>query len=131
MPQPWNSSLLLGSLLLLSLSCGDAAEPTPQSPQSPPPTPTSTSGFIWGQVLDQSGLCLHGAVVEIVQGPGTGRKSGQPDECDAWAYVGYEFRDLPLGATVTLRATAPEYQPEDSELRVPNGGPPIQFVLGD
>jgi hypothetical protein len=83
------------------------------------------SGYIWGQVLDESGICLRGAVVEIVEGPGTGRKSGQPDDCEAWAYDGYEFRDLSLGATLTLRATAPGYQSQDSELLVPNGGPSI------
>lgn len=87
------------------------------------------SGFIWGQVLKESGMCIRGAVVEIVDGPGIGLKSGQPDECDAWDYVGYEFHDLPLGATVTLRATASGYQPADRELLVRNGGEPVQFVL--
>ena len=88
MPRPWNRSLFLGSLVALCLSCGDIAAPTPRSPQSPPPTPTSTSGYLWGQVVDESGLCLRGAMVEIVEGPGVGQKSGQPDQCDAWAYVG-------------------------------------------
>jgi hypothetical protein len=126
MPHPRNSSPLLASFLVLCLGCGDAAAPVPQSP---PPTPTATSGFIWGQVLDQSGLCLDGGVVEIVDGPGIGEKSGQPDGCNAWDYVGYEFRDLPAGATVTLRATASGYQPQDRELVVPSSGEPVQFVL--
>ena len=68
-------------------------------------------------------------MVEIVRGPGIGRKSGQPDDCDAWDYVAYEFPDLPLGATVTLLAATPGYQPQASELKVPSGGSPIQFVL--
>jgi hypothetical protein len=70
-------------------------------------------------------------MVEIVEGPGTTRKSGQPDppECDPWGEVGFMFDDLPLGATVTLRATASGYQPEDREMVVPAGGGPVQFVL--
>jgi hypothetical protein len=67
--------------------------------------------------------------VEIVDGPGAGRASGQPDECDAWDYVGFEFRDLPLGGTVTLRASAPGYRPEDRQLITQEGGGPVQFVL--
>jgi hypothetical protein len=129
MSQLRNRFPLLGSCFVLCLGCGDTAAPVSQSPPPTPPTPTTTSGFLWGQVLDQSGLCLHGGVVEIVDGPGTGRRSGQPDGCSAWDYVGYEFRDLPLGATVTLRATASGYQPQDREFVVPNGGEPVQFVL--
>jgi hypothetical protein len=87
------------------------------------------SGFIWGQVLKESGLCIRGAMVEIIEGPGMGRKSGQPDNCGAWDYDGFSFDDLPLGATVTLRATASGYQPEDREIVVPAGGGPVQFVL--
>ena len=89
------------------------------------------TGHIWGQVLNESGVCIRGAMVEIVAGPGMGRKSGQPDPplCDAWWTEGYHFDDLPLGARVTLRATAQGYQPEDRELRVPAGGYPVQFRL--
>jgi hypothetical protein len=132
MPRPRNSSPLLLSFLVLCLGCGDTAAPSqspPPTPQSPPPAQPAMSGFIWGQVLKESGVCIRGAVVEIVDGPGIGLKSGQPDECGAWDYVGYEFRDLPLGATVTLRATALGYQLEDRELVVRNGGGPVQFVL--
>ena len=125
MPRPRNSSPLLVSFVVLCLGCGDTAAPS----QSPPPAQPAMSGFIWGQVLKESGLCIRGAVVEIVGGPGIGLKSGQPDECGAWDYVGYELRDLPLGATVTLRATALGYQQEDRELVVRSGGEPVQFVL--
>ena len=127
-----SSSRLVGSLLVvLGLGCGEPAAPTPQpSPPTPTaPTPTAASGYIWGQVLDQSGVCLPGGEVEIVDGPGVGRKSSQPGGCTAWDYDGYEFRDLQLGATVTLRATTPGYQPQDRELVVQNGGSPVQFVL--
>jgi hypothetical protein len=121
-----NITPLFGPLLVLCLACGDTAAPEPQSPE---PTPTAPSGHLWGQVLDRSGICIRGATVEIVQGPGIGRKSGQPEQCDAWAYEGYWFDDLPLGTKVTLRATASGYQPQDLQVRVPDGGYPVQFVL--
>jgi hypothetical protein len=88
------------------------------------------SGFLWGQVFgEDAALCLEGGMVEIVAGPGKGLKSGQPDTCDPWSYDGWFLNDLQLGATVTLRATAPGYQPKDSVVVVPAGGYPIQFVL--
>ena len=86
-------------------------------------------GTIWGQVLTESGGCIRGALVEIVAGPGLGQKSGQPDNCGAWDYDGFWLSELPLGATVTLRASAPGYHPEDREVVVGTGGGPTQFVL--
>ncbi|HEY9015872.1 MAG TPA: hypothetical protein VIM84_12515 [Gemmatimonadales bacterium] len=90
---------------------------------------TSGSGFLWGQVLEGSGLCIRGGMVEIVAGPGIGRKSGQPENCGAWDYDGFWLETLPMGATVTLRATAPGYQPENRDVVVPNDGRPVQFHL--
>src|SRR5512133_1551788 len=121
-----SSSPLLGSLLVvLSLGCGEPAAPTRQSSPPTPPTPTATGGLISGYVVDASGGCVSGAVVEIVAGPGVGRKSNQSVPCTAWSYGGgYEFRNLPLDATVTLRATAPGYQSQDRQVVVGNGGPP-------
>src|SRR6478735_10783246 len=135
MHRPRSSALVLGSVFALCLGCGDTAAPTttanqspspppgtesPSPPSSPPsmpgPMPTSMNGFIWGQVIDDAGVCIRGATIEIVNGPGTGRSSGQPDECDAWAYDGYEFANLPVGATVTLRAMAPGYQSQERQV---------------
>jgi len=88
------------------------------------------SGRILGYVVDQSGLCITGAVVEIIDGPGTGRTSGQADVCAAWDYGGeYEFDNLPLGATVTLRASAPGYRSKDLQIVVQNGGPGVEIGL--
>jgi hypothetical protein len=93
--------------------------------------PPPLSGIIWGQVLGEGEGCIRGGMVEIVAGPGIGRTSGQPDPplCNPWGEDGFWFYDLPLGATVTLRATAPGYQPEDCDVVVPRGGGPVQFVL--
>jgi hypothetical protein len=91
--------------------------------------PAEMTGMIWGQVLDSLGACLRGGMAEIIDGPGAGQISRQPEECDAWDYVGFEFDDLPLGDTVTLRASAPGYHPEDRQVVTRNGGAPVQFVL--
>jgi hypothetical protein len=131
--QTQSSVPLLVSLLVLCLGCGDATAPALESPPPPstptPPPPTPMTGFIWGQVLDKSGLCIRGGMVEIVAGPGTGRKTGQPDDCGAWDYTGFEFSDLPYRATVTLRASAPGFSPQDREVVALNDGGPVQFVL--
>jgi hypothetical protein len=123
------SPSLAGSLLvLLCLGCGENGT----SPTTPPlePPPNATTGFIWGHVVRQSGVCITGAVVEIVAGPGTGRKAIQTEACDAWSYViGYEFSNLPIGVTVKLRATKEGHQPQERETVVRNGGYPFQFVL--
>jgi hypothetical protein len=121
-----SSSLLRVAAVVVSIGCTDSGSPVAPSP--PPPEP-ATNGFIWGQVLEASGACIREGEVEIVAGPGIGRKSGQPEVCGAWDYVGYEFGDLPVGATVTLRAGAPGYRSEERELVVRNGGEPVQFVL--
>ena len=125
-----SSSLIAGSLLALCLGCGDNTAPAlqPSTPPTPPPS-AAAGGFIWGQVLDSSGVCLHGGMVQIVDGPGAGRASTQPEVCDAWDYVGFELGDLPLGATVTLRASAPGYRAEERRVVTPAGGGPVQFVL--
>jgi len=86
-------------------------------------------GITWGKVLGEGVGCIRGAMVEIVAGPGLGRTSGQPDTCDPWNEDGFWFYDLPLGATVTLRATASGYQSEDRDVVVPRGGEAVVFVL--
>jgi len=86
------------------------------------------TGFIWGTVVDAAGICIPGATISIVDGPGAGRQSGQPDECNAWDSDGFEFRNLPLDAMVTLRANAPGYQSQERQVRVGNGGPPVVFA---
>ncbi|MGH7514649.1 MAG: hypothetical protein ACREOQ_17180 [Gemmatimonadales bacterium] len=151
------SSLILGSLLALCLGCQDNTGPglqrstpgsAPEGPSTPPPPPNTPlpppstpppsaplpppaamNGFVWGQVLDSTGLCLPGGMVEIVDGPGVGRTSSQPAQCDAWDYVGFDIESLPMDGKVTLHASAPGYRPEDRRVVVPNGGWPVQFVL--
>jgi hypothetical protein len=75
-------------------------------------------------------VCLYGARVEIVAGPGTGRSATQTAVCDAWSeVVGFEFNNLPMNVKIKLRATLPGYRTADQELLTRNGGYPIQFNL--
>ena len=121
--------LLLPLLLLIGCAEGGTLPSTPTFHPPPPPAPTGAA-YVWGHVVMDSGICIPGAMVEIIAGPGTGRKETQKGPCDAWSYAaGYEFRDLPLGVTVKLRATAKGYGPQERELVTQNGGYPFQFVL--
>lgn len=116
--------------VLLLLGCGRDAGPPTGPPDQPPPAPYIGDAFIWGHVLDESGLCILGASVEIVSGPGAGRKAIQEEVCGAWDHVaGFEFRGLPLGVTVTLRASRDGYEAQQRSLVTGRGGPPFQFVL--
>ena len=116
--------------VLLLLGCADGGEGPTTPSLRPPPPGTAAGGYIWGHVVDDSGICLRGAVVEIIAGPGTGRKATQEIECTAWDYAaGYEFRDLPMGVVLTLRATRNGYRPQERDLVTGNGGPPFQFSL--
>jgi hypothetical protein len=51
--------------------------------------------------------------------------------CDVWNYAGgWEFKNLPVGALVKLRATADGYQPaERARLVAKNGGYPVTLKL--
>jgi len=117
-------------ILVLGVSLSACSDPTGED-SGRPVDPSAGIGHIWGQVLAKGGGCIRGGMVEIVGGPGTGQKSAQPDppSCDPWGEVGFTFDNLPLGASVTLRATGPGYRSEDRQLVVPAGGGPVQFVL--
>lgn len=116
---------------LLLLGCGvDSGPPTGPPPDQPPPAPYIGDAFIWGHVVDESGVCILGATVEIVSGPGAGREAVQETICNAWDYAaGFEFRGLPLGVTVTLRASRDGYEAQERSLVTGRGGPPFQFWL--
>jgi hypothetical protein len=92
--------------------------------------PASLDGYVWGHVVDESGVCIMGAVVQIQIGPGAGRSFRQDQPCDAWSYGdGFEFKSLPPGAQLKLRATADGWKSQDVDIVVGNGGPPVTFAL--
>jgi hypothetical protein len=124
-----SARLLLAALLLVG--CGDngTLDPAGDLPLLPP-TVFTGGGFVWGHVVMDSGVCIPGAVVEIVAGPGAGRKMVQQTPCDAWSYGdGFAFDGLPLGAKIRLEASARGYQSEAIDVVTQNGGYPVTFEL--
>ena len=66
-------------------------------------------------VIDGSGVCIDGAVIEIVSGQGKGFKGTPSAACDVWDYDGgYFIYGLIPGDSLTIRALAAGYQ--DSEV---------------
>ena len=126
-----SARLLLPIVFLFGCGENDTLAPAAGDALPPPPVTMGTgAGFVWGHVVMDSGICIEGAVVEIIDGPGLGQKQTQRTPCDAWSYGdGFEFRGLPLGATITLRASARGYLPEELELVTQNGGYPVTFEL--
>jgi hypothetical protein len=107
----------------------------------PPTTPSSSasSAHIWGFVVDPGGACVVGATVEVISGPGLGRRSTQTEPCSAWDWeAGFVLSNLSLGAAVTLRASASGWSSQEKTL-VPAPGayaqpgttvpPPVLFEL--
>lgn len=91
-------------LLLVLVSCnGD-------SPTAPPAGGGRT-GSVSGFAHLSSGVCLPGAVVEVLDGPRAGARVVQTDPCGSvWDYSGgYSFSDLPANTNVRLRASKSGY----------------------
>ena len=112
--------MIFVSLILLGCSQeGDQSSlptaPGPlASPASPVPAPPTGLTFLWGMVVDQAGVCIVGATVQVVSGQGLGQSMTQTTPCDAWAYDGgVVFRDLTPGVEMTLRASASGYTAQE------------------
>jgi|SRR5687768_1317365 len=115
--------LLAGSLVGCSTQL-----PTKPSPASAPAPRESVARNVYGIVIDRSGACIAGAIVEVIGGQGVGRKSAQSGPCDAWwPFNGFEFLNLTPGISLTLRATAPGHMAK--ELQVMPDLQPVEFRL--
>ena len=116
-------------LALVLAGCGDGHSsnptnglvPTASTPplQTPPATAPATqidtaaraTGWLWVMVIDGSGVCLDGAVIEIVSGQGKGFKGTPSASCDVWNWDGgYFIYGLFPKDALTIRASAPGYQ---------------------
>jgi hypothetical protein len=74
-------------------------------------------------VVDESGVCIDGATIQVVRGQSAGPSVPQTTPCDAWAYDGgVFFKNLTPGVAMTLRATAPGWDPLEKTV-VPSSGP--------
>lgn len=95
----------------------------PSEPPAAPPVPPARLTFLWGYVIDESGLCIKDATVRVVAGQALGTSMLQETPCDAWAYGnGFMFENLIPGRPMTLRASAPGYADEEITV-VPSSGP--------
>jgi len=74
-------------------------------------------------VVDESGVCIVGATVQVVNGQGVGQSNTQVTPCDAWSYDGgVMFRDLTPDVEMTLRASAPGYAAQEKTVVPSLGG---------
>lgn len=90
----------------------------------------SGPAFIWVLVLAPSGACIPGGTIYVVGGPAAGRTFLQDSDCTAWAYSGgVLFRGLSVGATMTLRASAPGYSSVEKTAVAATWGQAVEFGL--
>jgi hypothetical protein len=108
---------------LAAVALWGCAQPEPTAPSPPENPPTGSSDvWIWLMVVDQSGVCIPGATIQVVAGQDVGEPVTQETPCDAWAYSGgVEYHNLTAGVRMTLRATAPGYAAEEKTI-TPVGG---------
>jgi len=112
---------ILSTLALLGCSREDVQE----LPVAPPPTvrPGGSLTWLWGMVVDETGVCIVGATASVVHGQGLGQSVEQATPCDAWAYDGgFVFKDLTPGVEMTLRVSAPGFIVQERTV-VPSLGP--------
>jgi hypothetical protein len=111
----------IGSVVVVALTivgCSQnvtppTAPPAADSPAPAPPAPPTPTGpgLLWGFVVEDSGVCISDAIVEIVRGTGSGQSAKQTTPCSAWDYDrGFLFKDLIAGTELTVRASAPGYR---------------------
>jgi len=93
--------------------------PTAPNAPAPPPASNPSSGltFLVGLVIEDTGACIIGASVRVLDGQRAGERKLQETPCDVWGYSGgFEFDSLTPGLPMTLRASAPDYVDLDTTL---------------
>jgi hypothetical protein len=124
--------IILATATLLGCS-QEGGQRLPTAPSQPPnassaPRPNSLT-FLWVMVVDDGGVCIFGATVEVVRGQGLGQSMTQTTPCAAWDYDGgFVFRDLTPGVEMTLRASALGYAAQERTV-VPSLGPQMAVVI--
>ncbi len=101
-----------GSLaILLFASCSEGFSPTAPSAPTPTPTPERTTSSFVGNIMDADIFrkCIENARAEIIAGPLSGTIYPQNLELCGDPGAGFSINDLPIGAVLTLRASAPGY----------------------
>lgn len=116
----------LAMLVTVSL-VGCSEDSTPRLP-TPTSTPSSLT-WLWAMVVDETGLCIAGATVEVVRGQGAGQRITQTTPCDAWAFDGgVVLTNLTPGVEMTLRASASGFAAQEKSV-VPALGPQMAVLF--
>lgn len=122
---------VLTTLTLFGCS-GESALPTaptsPVSPLSPLPPTSGASAWLWAMVVEESGICIADATIQVIAGQGVGQIATQNESCDAWSDGGVMFKDLTPGVEMTLRASASGYAPQEKAV-VPTLGPQTAVIF--
>ena len=114
--------VIVAALTLLGCS-GENAPSSPHSPRTP-----GGPAFLWGMVIDDSGVCIRDVTVRVVGGHGVGRSAAQ-EPCTMWDYGGgFVFDGLTPGLPMTLRVSAPGYVDKDMPV-TPKLGPQTALLI--
>jgi len=78
---------IFATLTLLGCSQENAQRlptaPSPPVPTASPAPAASPLTFLWGMVVDEAGVCIVGATVQVVRGQSLGQSITQTTPCDA------------------------------------------------
>ena len=93
----------------------------------------SAPTWLWGFVVDGSGVCIDGGTVEVVGGQRLGERITQETPCNGWGYSGgFVFGGLTPGVEMIIRASAPGYAPLVGSVTPYTGGQTaFWFVLSE
>lgn len=127
-------SVIAGSLAMLSLaSCSETNLPTAptEPPASPAPPPVSSKGSFIGNIMDADThrACIANAQAEIIAGPSSGTIYPQNLEYCEDPGAGFVINDLPVGAVLRLRASAPGYTSVESDFVIAPSASSIDINL--
>lgn len=100
--------------LTAAVSCEKGVN-SPTAPLPPATAPAPTLGGVGGYVVSASGACIIGARVQAVDGVRAGETVSQSD-CPYGDAYGYWIDDLPIGTTVTIRASAVGFKPQEIQV---------------
>ena len=96
---------------------------------APPDTRTGNASLS-AIVIDSSGLCIVGAVVEVVQGQRTGTRIEQDPTCDVWRWPSNVVFDKPVpGEYMLLRGSAPGYRSQLKTVPIHYSPTSVVFTL--
>ena len=79
-------------------------------------------------VVDENGICIKDATIEVVDGQAVGQRLTQTEPCNAWWVTDLVFKDLTPGVKMTLRASATGYAPQEKTV-VPTLGPQAAVIF--